>query len=100
MVTRKKTARRRRTITRRGRKRSVRRLGRRRSVRRVGGAKQQVGQGPNLGRLLRADVLTARGARSMDATMLNRIEQLSTRVIDALIEARKRVGRRPNCWLI
>jgi hypothetical protein len=91
MVTRKKTGRRRRTITRPGRKRSVRR---------VRSARQQADQGPNLRRLLRADVLTASGARSLGATSLNRIEQLSDRDVGTLINVRKRVGRRPNCWLI
>jgi hypothetical protein len=91
MVTRKKTGRRRRAVTRSGRKRTA--VG-------VRGAGQQDGQGPNLLRLLRADVLTARGARTLSAAILNWIEQLAGREVDTLISVRRRLGRKPNCWLI
>jgi hypothetical protein len=91
MATRKKTARRRRATA---------RTATRRRARSVRAARQQDGQGPNLTRLLRADVLTLRGARSLSATSLSRIEQLSSRDVNTLISVRKRVGRKPNCWLI
>ncbi len=91
MATRKKAARRRRATT---------RTATRRTARTVRAVRQQADQGPNLTRLLRADVLTARGARSLGATSLNQIERLSRRDVDTLISVRKRVGRKPNCWLI
>jgi hypothetical protein len=99
MVTRKKTARRRRATRRTGTRRSVR-TRTRRSVTGARPPRQQADFGPNLTRLLRADVLTARCARSLSRMILDRIEELSDRDVNTLISVRRRVGRKLNCWLI
>jgi hypothetical protein len=91
MVTRKKTARRGRTTTRTGRTRTAG-TGR--------AARQLNGEGPNLTRLLRADVLTRRCADRLSALNVNAIERLSAREVETLISLRRRLGRKVNCWLI
>jgi hypothetical protein len=48
---------------------------------------------------LGARVLTPAGAKKLGAR-LGKIEKLTVRQVQTLIDVANRVGRKPNCWLI
>lgn len=88
-----RTARRRRTT-----RKSVTRTSRPTGARAV--RQGPAGDGANLKRLVGARVLTADCARRLGATSLRRIEALTGREVQTLINVANKVGRNPRCWLI